>query len=428
MTVLVCWAVVYILFAVYMNFNNKKSNIAVLGCLTAAALLIRILVACISRGYETDMNCFRSWSAYASGVLPWDFYDSVWCDYPPGYLYILSLMGFLRNIFPFAGDVWLKMPSAVCDILSAFLIFKTAADYNEGNMWKISVLYLFNVATVVNGAMWGQVDSVFTFFLLWSLILLEKEKYTESALLLGISISLKIQTLMFVPVYLFFVAEKFTGKKLILKLFKAVAVTIVTVIIIAAPFILKKGILFLINLYFGTATQYPYASLNAFNLFSLLGANLTGSGETFIIFSYAVWGKINICVSILICGLMYIKGKGAGKLYYCAGLLMLLIFAFSSDMHERYLFPAMAMFFMAGMNDKSKKTVVIALLVSVLQIINVGYLYYLSLSGTVHIPPDDKILLAGSFVTVVTAVYAAVYGFKKYMGRGRNDIGCCTNV
>ena len=248
MTVLVCWAVVYILFAVYMNFNNKKSNIAVLGCLTATALLIRILVACISRGYETDMNCFRSWSAYASGVLPWDFYDSVWCDYPPGYLYILSLMGFLRNIFPFAGDVWLKMPSAVCDILSVFLIFKTAADYNEGNMWKISVLYLFNVATVVNGAMWGQVDSVFTFFLLWSLIVLEKEKYTESALLLGISISLKIQTLMFVPVYLFFVAEKFTGKKLILKLFKAVAVTIVTVLIIAAPFILKKGILFLINL------------------------------------------------------------------------------------------------------------------------------------------------------------------------------------
>ena len=90
--------IVYVIFAVLVCSLAKKDRLNLSGksfvFLSAAALLMRILISAVFDGYETDMNCFKAWSGYAASVLPWDFYDSVWCDYPPGYLYILSLVGF----------------------------------------------------------------------------------------------------------------------------------------------------------------------------------------------------------------------------------------------------------------------------------------------------------------------------------------------
>jgi len=425
MNTLLCATGIYILFAIYLNFtlkdsqDKKKEEKAVFACLALFSFAVRIVVAGMSSGYETDMNCFRGWASAGSENLPWNFYDSVWCDYPPGYIYILSIVGFLRKLFPVAGDIFIKMPAMICDVLCGYTVYKMAVKSGDES-WATpaGVLMVFNVATIVNSALWGQVDSVFTLLLLLSLNFLQQEKYTKSAIWLGVAITVKIQTLMFVPVYIFFLISVYVGgekKKAVKTLAKSVLASITAIVVISLPFVLKKGLGFLLNLYVGTASQYPYASLNAFNFFSLLEANQKLNTDLFMMLSYKIWGTINICIAVFLSGILFVKGKGKGKLFYTAAVLISLIYAFSSDMHERYLFPAIVLFFAAAVLDKDKKTVLIALGISLSQVVNVGYLYYLNLKGTVHIPANDMVLIFGSLCTVVLIIFSAWYGFRLYL-------------
>ena len=68
--------------------------LAILG----SAMLLRFLLAYVafpSQGFASDLNQFCSWaSALASGG-PGSFYESSGANYPPGYMYVLWLLGVL---------------------------------------------------------------------------------------------------------------------------------------------------------------------------------------------------------------------------------------------------------------------------------------------------------------------------------------------
>ena len=64
----------------------------------AGALLLRLLLALLVEGYPYDMSCFVAWSDKLAASGPAAFYsEGYFADYPPGYLYVLWLMGELRR-------------------------------------------------------------------------------------------------------------------------------------------------------------------------------------------------------------------------------------------------------------------------------------------------------------------------------------------
>ena len=167
---------IYVAFILYLKFSYKeksyKSPKNVLLFLGAAALLLRFVIAISSVGYETDLNCFKGWAMQAASTLPWNFYDSIWCDYPPGYLYVLAPVGALGNIGIPQNlfSALIKLPACICDVLTAFMLYKIVKEHlNDDGALSAAALYLFCPATIVNSALWGQVDSVFTLILICSL-------------------------------------------------------------------------------------------------------------------------------------------------------------------------------------------------------------------------------------------------------------------
>ena len=79
------------------NLQTKKGGFWIL---LPLFLIVRIIFAANFDGYPTDMNCFHAWSRmiYNDGFA--NFYTSkAFTDYPPGYMYILYLIGFLINTF-----------------------------------------------------------------------------------------------------------------------------------------------------------------------------------------------------------------------------------------------------------------------------------------------------------------------------------------
>lgn len=422
------WTVSFLIYIAFIIFEfvsqrkgediSRRQSERAMVFLCIASLLIRVLLCVVSYGYQGDINSFRSWAMGAAECAPWHFYDSIWCDYPPGYIYILGIIGFIEKLFPDMSNVVfvliLKLPACICDILAGVFIYRFTKKYVPYAVACGAVAcYLLNPATMLNSAMWGQVDSVFLILLLCTLCYLYEEKYYKSAVLFGICIIVKMQAIMFAPLFVFVLIDKFlkTGdKKLFLTFSKCILLGLGVAVLLALPFATPQKLL---QLYINTTTQYPYASLNAFNLFAALGKNTVPNSDAFLGLTYKAWGNIGIVISVLVSGIFYIKSKAEGRLFYSAALLISMIFVLSSDMHERYLFPAMALFLVAAVLGGDFKAFFIYLAVTLSQYVNVGYVYLLNKGGTNHCQRDDICLMTGGALTAAVVLFAAVHGFLR---------------
>ena len=92
-------------------------------------------------------------------------------DYPPGYMYVLYIVGAIEKLFGFLRRCAIRTCKNFRLLYAIFspvdLIYKVAKKkFSDGLSNRVRVIYLFNPATVVNYSLWGQVDSVYTLFIL----------------------------------------------------------------------------------------------------------------------------------------------------------------------------------------------------------------------------------------------------------------------
>jgi hypothetical protein len=92
--------------------------------LLAAGLILRALLAFVlfpKEGFSTDMQLFAGWATTLARVGPGSFYASAaGADYPPGYLYILWLLG---NAPASALPLLLKVPAILADLGIALVLY-----------------------------------------------------------------------------------------------------------------------------------------------------------------------------------------------------------------------------------------------------------------------------------------------------------------
>lgn len=110
-----------------------KSGTGVIGLILLAAFIIRLIAAGVTKGHDTDMNCFIGWGnlVYENGFSKFYTLDA-FTDYPPGYMYVLYLMGALRHLFKLGGYetvsiIMTKLPAVICDLVTGWLIYKAAS-------------------------------------------------------------------------------------------------------------------------------------------------------------------------------------------------------------------------------------------------------------------------------------------------------------
>ncbi len=386
-------------------------------------LLLRVALGMMTEGYATDMSCWSGWAAHAATEGPWGFYtDSMFCDYPPGYIYILAMLGRIRQCFsvlpaPFEALLY-KLPAILFDVfLCGFLYQKAAAlTKNTRLALLLSFLYACNPAVWINSAVWGQVDAIFTLFVILSLVYLANEKYVNSAAMLAIAVVIKPQALLFAPLYLITIWQKRFIPHFCRKLALSAGTFAGVFVLLILPFTIAKSPTFILELYSKTLSSYPFASLNAFNLFTLIGANGTPLESVLAGLSYGTWGTIGILFSVVTACFIFFKGKDSSRYFYASALLICGIFLFGAKMHERYLFPAVALLFMAYLYRRDKRIIALGGAVSLLHFVNVAYMYNLSLGGTYYAMPPDAVASLVSFLHLLAYGYMLYVGLSLYVG------------
>lgn len=145
------------------NVYSKWLSIAI-----GVAFILRVWIGLTAQGYQNDMNTFIAWGQRMVDLGPGKFYEEgYFADYPPGYLYILYILSFIRGVFGFAHgsggeNLLFKLPAIISDLVLGYFIYQMSRKkLGSGIAFGLTLLFLFNPAVLVNSAAWGQADSFF---------------------------------------------------------------------------------------------------------------------------------------------------------------------------------------------------------------------------------------------------------------------------
>ncbi len=311
-----------------------KSEWRIILLVLFAAFITRALLFPMP-GYKIDTNDFVSWmnTAREHGVS--DFYQKTWSDYPPMNVYLFWALG---NISQGNEIIVLKITSVLFDLAAGVLIFYILREkLRFKKSFTAFLFYVFNPATIFNTAIWGQLDSIYAFFLLLSIYFLAEKKVNFSAIAFAVSILLKPQAVFLTPM-IFFILFKDHHLKGIRNF---CLVGLIILIITITPFKTDNHINFLQERYFNGYSYYAYTSINAYNIWAFSGFWKPDTTPiNYNLIGWLLFGAFNLF-------LFYKMNKSYKNLnrlniYLFSSFIILASFMLLTRMHERYMLPVFA--------------------------------------------------------------------------------------
>ena len=401
------------------------------------AFIARIACVFLVPGYDVDIGCFTSWASHMAAVGPVQFYNTVgFCDYPPGYMNILWIIGLFGNALGGVTEWMVKMPSVFCDTLICLLLYtegKKRCNHRTGLI--LSLFFALNPVSFVSGACWGQTDSMMTLLLFISVLTLMRGKWKWALPVYVAAVLMKPQALMFGPMGVAALALHLKNNKCsresIRDLLMGIGLSALVFCAMALPFLLdiqgeKQGLSFLLNLYGNTMSSYGYVTINACNPYFLLGLNwfpaensaslaavLTvslmavlpavftciyhrrqewkkdlsllsciGLSAALAIalpvlaltqsLSYAALSTCMIVYIVVLCCVQFLLKGEMKQLPGMAAAMLMLLFTCAGMMHERYLFPVIVLLLLGYACTKDKRLLYLSLLVSLASFLNIA--------------------------------------------------------
>lgn len=197
--------------------NHKLTHRVLLAFIAATA--VRVILAPFT-GHPYDLTVWMAVGKnVASFLSPYEVHPHL--GYPPlwgfwcGVSYALS-----QSIMPFSSFPYIfliKLPIIVGDICIAWLLvfsralssspssFGNQKDYRSLPSSAHAELFLFNPYVVIAGVVWGMMDNIVALLVVLMVIALSDRKYALAGVLLGLSISLKLYPILFLPVCLLYI-------------------------------------------------------------------------------------------------------------------------------------------------------------------------------------------------------------------------------
>lgn len=391
---------------------------AILSSLLAVAFILRLVLAAVIQGYPNDIACWQGWGSRIMESGTWGFYESGWCDYPPAYMYVLGLLdGLSKLINAQYGSalslVIVKLPAMLCDLVCAALLYKwLKREKVRGGlaMW-VAVFYLFNPATICDSAAWGQIDSVFTLMVVGAVYLCVQGNWIWALPLYIVSALVKPQTLMLAPIALIvliteIVRAGINRTEVVKKILTGLAISLAAAIVIVVPFWGGQNWNWLIEKYTETLSSYNYATINAMNLYEIFDLNWQDASVMLMGIPTSVLGYIFMAVAIAYSGFMYVKAKDRRVMPLACAILVMILFTFSTKMHERYAFPAIMLLTAAYVLLKDRRLLYSALVMSVTQFINMALVLQSQHLQSSQQAINVFISLMNVAVTIYTCIYA----------------------
>ncbi len=306
-----------------MDFAKENYKILIL-ILTILALVVRLILFNFqSHDFIRFLNPWLNFFRQNGGLNGIATYRG---NYNAPYILILALLSYI----PIKNIYLIKLISIFFDFLlaiaSGYIAYLLSKKKNIA--FLIYILILFLPQVVINGAMWGQCDSIYVFFLIISLIYFLKEKYFWTFIFLGISFAFKLQAVFILPLYIiiYVTQRKFSFLYFLL-------VPLVEIVLCIPNIILGMPFIKCFTVYFQQIGKNSYNLVfNYPNIYQIIN------------FNFNILKKVGVLVTLIICMflLFYLYKKhikwNKEKVFSLCFLLIMIVTYFLPCMHDRYVY------------------------------------------------------------------------------------------
>ncbi len=233
--------------------------------------------------------------------------------------------------------VVIKQMMILADLGIAFLIYKVAKKYNKN--WKKYVwAYLLLPFSWYLSAVWGQSNSLSFVFLILSFILLADKRVVWSPLFYAISLNLKPDSIILLPIYLFIWFKNKKGwSNLLLGGLLAVIFTLWTVSWFNKGSIWDLILLLIKRL---NTNEGNLVTLNAFNFWQFLfpfPTKIFSDMDKILFLPAKIWGII-FWIGTSFLSMKLVKKNDLKTIFLSMFCLGFGSWLFMTGMHERYIF------------------------------------------------------------------------------------------
>lgn len=271
-------------------------------------------------------------------------------DYMPLRLFVLRLLGLL---IPWTGPVldkplpdhtliMLKLPGLLADAATIVLMYLTARRWRSP--WLavfFSALYAFSPPVWINVAWWGQVDAWLMLAMLACVLSLDYARGRWSWLFWAIAILIKPQAIIIAPLLYTVSLQRYGTRGLVEGGLIAGAFLLGCIVPVA---LLQGGAGGIVQAYLGAVERFPLLTNKAYNLWYLVtwGGNGYDVGQGIGPLSYRTIGLLLTALATAVVVVVLLKRNDLATRLECAALLALAFFLLPTQIHERYLFLALA--------------------------------------------------------------------------------------
>ena len=308
--------------------------------------------------YASDMNAWLDWARASEGVSPWRIYRVVSdCNYPPFVLYLLTLAEAARRGLHAAevGPVsvtLVKIPSLLACAMGVPLCRRglrglTGPAYARA----AAAAYGLSLPLWFNAAVWGQCDALLSLALTAAAVALLRDRPGWCGVALGWALSLKLQAVVIVPAVAVYWLARGRWRSAGITAWAALSAWAV----LALPFLLAGARLSILGAYVGSVGFYPWCAMGAMNGWYVFedvlgrahgasyGSHILDAGLLWNALSYKALGLLMFggYLLFLLAGL-WRRPTRYGLVLACA-LSVFAFFMLPTEMHERYIVPAVAL-------------------------------------------------------------------------------------
>lgn len=388
----------------------KVKNFALL--MMAAFVVAWIFVPVESQGF--DLGCFQSWAIFIHTKGLGHAYESPGVDYNPLFLELLWLFGRIKgsveamnaSFFTFKIFVLLFDFGAVA--LMAYMLRR------NGQNIALACFLLFNPAYLYNTMVWGQVDSIFSMFVAFSIFLATRKNVLASLLCVLIALNLKLAAVVFVPLVVLLNLPAIRENRR--ALLRTIPLLLAIQVLIFLPFLHRQSLLAIVaanqrQLRFSNTT-----SPSGFNFWWLIFGDRpydVPGARTVLHVSFKTWGVVMFAVSAAVILAPLFKTIILRKtplsdayVFLASSLYGLAFYFFTTGMHERYSHPAILLLAIYAVLSGSYFTYLLASLALFLNLEKVIQYF--------HIGTHDTLIFKGAFVGKMFLVVLVVGVVKIY--------------
>src|SRR5258708_7576585 len=374
----------------------------------AALAVVKLLVMPYFPGFGPDVGDYQAWASQIATFGPAHTYQQgFFLDYPPGYLYGLWVVGIIAHGIGATGDFYrviIQSPAIVADLALAILVYAFIRRGGRPEMAFIAMLMVaLNPALLFDTVVWGQSDSVMTFVTMLSIVALIGEQYEIAWGLAAIAVLVKPQGLMMLPVLGFWTMLETDFATWIRSGFALIAVAIIGI----APFQIGHEWNWIIKLYSSTAAYYHETSVNSFNLMALLGGlrqadtNMLAAGCFF-----ALGMSLLVPLYAFVAWILW-NGRTPTRLLFASFIAIFGFFMVAPRMHERYLYPAIALAVPLALEAPEMLGVFVILTITCF--INLAYILH-TLNTVVFLDLRDALAICTSPLNLLPLGLAVYWG------------------